>query len=140
MKRYLTLSIKAVSTFAFLAAGGAKLAGAEMMVQTFDAVGLGQWLRYVTGAVEIGGVILLWVPGLIGFGAGLLTATMTGAVLAHFLVLGPSAVPALVLGTLSAYIAWTNREDIPVFGLALNLQLNTNLNLASETPSRGRVY
>mgnify|MGYP001583515884 FL=1 len=120
MKRYLTLSIKAVSTFAFLAAGGAKLAGAEMMVQTFDAVGLGQWLRYVTGAVEIGGVILLWVPGLIGFGAGLLTATMTGAVLAHFLVLGPSAVPALVLGTLSAYIAWTNREDIPVFGTALS--------------------
>ncbi len=140
MKRYLTLGIKGTLTLAFLAAGGAKLAGAEVMVQTFDAVGLGQWLRYVTGAIEIGGVILLWVPGLIGFGAGLLTATMAGAVLAHFLILGPSAVPALVLGTLSAYIAWTNREDIPVFGLALNLQLNTNLNLASETPSRGRVY
>ena len=31
---------------AFLSAGAAKLAGAEMMVQTFDGVGLGQWFRY----------------------------------------------------------------------------------------------
>jgi putative oxidoreductase len=117
--KYVTLGIKAALTLAFLAAGGAKLAGVEMMVQTFDAIGLGQWFRYVTGAIEISGAILLWVPGLIGFGAGLLTATMTGAALAHFLILGPSAIPALVLGILSAYIAWTNREDIPVFGSAV---------------------
>ncbi|MDG1432262.1 MAG: DoxX family protein [Paracoccaceae bacterium] len=120
MKRYLTLGIKAFLTLAFLAAGGAKLAGAEMMVQTFDAVGLGQWFRYVTGAIEVAGAILLWVPSAIGLAAGLLTATMVGAVLAHTFILGPSAVPAVFLGVLSGYIAWTNRKDIPMIGTGLS--------------------
>ena len=29
----------------------AKLPGVEMMVGTFDAIGVGQWFRYVTGAI-----------------------------------------------------------------------------------------
>jgi putative oxidoreductase len=33
----------------FVMAGGSKLAGAPAMVQLFDAIGLGQWFRYVTG-------------------------------------------------------------------------------------------
>lgn len=116
MTRYITLAVKALLTLAFLMAGGAKLAGAEMMVQTFEAVGLGQWFRYVTGIIEVGAAILLWVPGLIGLGASLLAATMVGAVLAHLFILGPSALPAIVLGILSSYIAWTHKEDIPVVG------------------------
>lgn len=119
MTRYITLGIKALLTLAFATAGLAKLAGVEMMVGTFEAIGIGQWFRYVTGGIEVGAAILLWVPGLIGLGAGLLTATMIGAVLAHVLILGPSAVPALVLGLLSAYVAWQYRKDIPIIGSAL---------------------
>jgi putative oxidoreductase len=43
-----------------------------MMVQTFEAVGVGQWFRYVTGIIEIGGAALLWARGREVFGAGLL--------------------------------------------------------------------
>ena len=109
VKKYALLAIKALLTLAFVAAGGAKLAGAEMMVAVFDAIGWGQWFRYVTGIIEVGSAVLLWIPGLAWIGAGLLTATMAAAVLFHLLVLGPSAVPALILGILAAIILKTHR-------------------------------
>ena len=113
MQKYLVIAIRILVTAAFVAAGLAKLAGVEMMVATFDAIGVGQWFRYVTGLIEAGSAILLWVPGLQFIGAGLLVCTMTGAVLAHLLLLGPSALPALVLGVLAAYLAWNTRDQRP---------------------------
>ena len=109
---YVFLAIKALLTLAFVAAGGAKLMGVEMMVQTFDAIGWGQWFRYLTGVIEIGAAILLWVQGREAIGAGLLVATMAAAVLFHVFVLGPSLVPALVLGVLAAVILWHNRAQV----------------------------
>ena len=53
MKNYILLGVKILVSLAFVAAGLAKLAGAEMMVGTFDALGVGQWFRYVTGAIEL---------------------------------------------------------------------------------------
>jgi len=111
--KYAVLGIKAVLTLAFLAAGLSKFAGVEMMVATFDAVGVGQWFRYLTGALEIAGAILLWVKGREVYGAGLLTVTMVGAVIAHLAIIGPSAVPALLLGVLAAFIVWTHKADLP---------------------------
>lgn len=109
---YLSLGLRALLTLAFVAAGVAKLIGAEMMVATFDAVGVGQWFRYLTGLIEVGGAALLWLPGTQALGAALLGATMVGAVLAHFLILGPSAVPAIVLGLLSAAVLYLHRDQI----------------------------
>jgi hypothetical protein len=37
----------------FLFVGGLKLTGAPDLVALFDAIGLGQWLRYVTGSIEV---------------------------------------------------------------------------------------
>ena len=103
MNKTVLLIIRALLTAAFAAAGLAKLAGAEMMVQTFDAVGFGQWFRYVTGAIEVGSAIALWTPGLQAYAAGLLVCTMIGALIAHAMVLGlAGGVPALVLGALAA--------------------------------------
>jgi putative oxidoreductase len=110
--KYGLLTIKALLTFAFVTAGGAKLLGAEMMVQTFEAVGVGQWFRYVTGIIEIGGAVLLWARGREVFGAGLLLCTMIGAVLSHLFILGPSAVPALALGVLAAAVVFTHHDQI----------------------------
>ncbi|MGI9366222.1 MAG: DoxX family protein, partial [Rhizobiaceae bacterium] len=86
LKKYGLLVVKTLLTLAFLAAGLAKLAGAEMMVQTFEAVGIGQWFRYVTGLIEVGSAILLWIPGRQFVGSVLLVCTMIGAVLAHLLI------------------------------------------------------
>ena len=83
-----------------------------MMVATFDQVGLGQWLRYLTGIIELGGAVLLWLPGLQAVGAMVLGGTMVGAVLTHLFILGPSAVPAIVLGILCAAVLYLHRDQI----------------------------
>jgi hypothetical protein len=114
IKKYGLPAIKTLLTLAFIAAGLAKLSGAEMMVQTFEALGFGQWLRYVTGLIEIIAPALLWFHGRQIFGAGLLVCTMIGAVLAHVFIIGPSAVPALVLGLLAALVAYAHRDQITV--------------------------
>lgn len=109
--KYLSLGLRGFLTLAFVAAGIAKLAGAEMMVGTFEAIGVGQWFRYVTGAIEVAAPILLWLPGKQVAGAAVLGATMIGAVLAHLLILGPSAVPAVILGLICVAVIYLHREQ-----------------------------
>ena len=112
-KKWVLMGVKALLTLAVGAAGIAKLMGVEMMVQTFDAAGFGQWFRYVTGIIELGSAILLWVPGYAAYAAGLLVCTMIGAVIAHATVLGmDTAVGAVVLGLLSALTLWVNRAQL----------------------------
>lgn len=110
---YLSIGLRAVLTLVFVAAGFAKLSGVEMMVETFDALGMGQWLRYLTGGIEIIGATLLWVPNRQSVGAALLGGTMVGAVLSHWLIIGPSAVPAIALGLLAAAVLYIYRGQIP---------------------------
>lgn len=94
----------------FLGAGYAKLTGAEEMVGNFEVLGVGQWLRYVTGGIEVAAGLLLLMPRLAGIGALLLVGTMAGAVATHlFTPLGGSPVPALVLGLLAGVVAWGRR-------------------------------
>ena len=92
--RIALIIVKVLLTLAFLAAGIGKLIGAPMMVETFDTIGLGQWFRYVTGIIEVGGAVLLWVPRRQSWGAALLGATMVGAVLAHVVLLAVEAAGA----------------------------------------------
>ncbi len=80
----------------FLFAGGSKLVGAPAMVNLFAAIGLGQWFRYVTGAIEISAAVALLIPSAAPFGAILLVPTMFGAATAN-LFLGQSPVVPLVL-------------------------------------------
>ena len=110
--KYLSYGLRGLLTLAFVAAGGAKLAGIEMMVGTFDAIGVGQWFRYLTGIIEVGAAILLWLPGKQVLAAALLGATMVGAVLAHLLILGPSAVPAVILGLICVAVIYLHREQV----------------------------
>lgn len=110
--KYLSIGLRALLTLAFVSAGGAKLAGAEMMVGTFEAIGVGQWFRYATGAIEIGAAVLLWLPGRQALASALLGATMVGALLAHLLILGPSAVPAVILGLICAVVLYLHKDQI----------------------------
>ena len=103
------LAFQTVLSGAFLLAGGSKLAGAPALVALFDAIGIGQWFRYVTGAIEVVSAIALLVPALAPFGAVALVATMLGAIAAHVFVLGVSpALPAVLLLAALA-VAWARR-------------------------------
>jgi uncharacterized membrane protein YphA (DoxX/SURF4 family)/quercetin dioxygenase-like cupin family protein len=98
--------LQIVTAAGFLMAGFATLSGYPMMVETFEKVGVGQWFRYLTGAIEVASAVLLLIPRLTPVGAALLVCTMTGAVLAHLLVVGGSPAAALVLGCFAAIILW----------------------------------
>jgi putative oxidoreductase len=116
--RYIAISLRVILTLAFVGAGGGKLVGVEMMVMTFDQIGFGQWLRYLTGLIEVLGVALLWMPRKQVIGAALLGGTMVGAVMTHWFILGPSAVPAIVLGLVCTTVIYIYRYQIhKVFGM-----------------------
>ena len=93
----------------FLFAGASKLAGTAAMVQLFAAIGLGQWFRYVTGAIEVVASLTLLVPSLAFFGAAALAATMVGAIATHVFIAGGSPAPAIVLLAVTAVVAWARR-------------------------------
>jgi uncharacterized membrane protein YphA (DoxX/SURF4 family) len=94
----------------FLMAGFSKLSGDPQMVGLFDAIGLGQWFRYLTGSLEIVGAVLLLIPRLCGLGALLLVGTMLGAVATHLFVVGGSPLPAIILLVVTGVIAWGRRQ------------------------------
>ncbi|MFC6160800.1 DoxX family protein [Kribbella jiaozuonensis] len=96
----------------FVMASLPKLTGDPVMVDLFNAVGAGQWLRDVVGALELAGAIGLLVPRLCGLAALGLAMLMVGATLTNIVALGAS--PAIPIGYLlvAAVIAWFRRESI----------------------------
>ncbi|MEM6386107.1 MAG: DoxX family protein [Pseudomonadota bacterium] len=117
--QFFPIGLRVLLTFVFVAAGGAKLFGASMMVETFDAIGWGQWFRYVTAIVELGAAAMLWVPVLSILGGSMLFATMVCGALFHLFVIGPSAVPALVLAMLSLTLLWVDRTKLQLLMVRL---------------------
>ena len=109
LQNRLVWGVRIVLALAFAAAGGAKLAGVPMMVATFEAVGIGQWFRYLTGAIEVAGAVMLLLPGVALYAGLLLGATMVGATISHLMVVPGSPVPAIVLGLLCALVVWHQR-------------------------------
>jgi uncharacterized membrane protein YphA (DoxX/SURF4 family) len=101
--------LQVAATGMFLMAGFSKLAGAPEMVVLFDAVGVGQWFRYVTGSMEVLGAVLLLVPRLSGVGALLLACVMVGATASHLFVIGGNPLMPLVLLAVTVAIALGRR-------------------------------
>ena len=93
----------------FIAAGGAKLAGAAAMVELFAKVGLGQWFRYFTGLLEVAAGIGLLISGYAFYAAVLLAIVMAGAFIAHVTVLGSSPAAPVVLFVLAGIIAYLRK-------------------------------
>jgi putative oxidoreductase len=94
----------------FLMVGFLKLSGDPQMVALFQAIGLGQWFRYVTGSLEVLGAVLLLIPRLSELGALLLVGVTLGAVTTHLFVIGGDPLPAIILLIVTGIIAWGRRE------------------------------
>lgn len=108
-KTAMVWTLQVASAAMFLFAGSQKLTGNPAMVQVFEAIGIGQWFRYVTGAIEVVSAVLLLVPSLAFYGAVALALTMAGAVFTHLALLGGSPAAALVLFVATTAIAWIRR-------------------------------
>ncbi|PCI86232.1 MAG: DoxX family protein [Hyphomicrobiales bacterium] len=113
VKKYGFLAMMALTTFAFVAAGGMKLSGAEQMHASFGMMGLPIWFGYFIGACEIAGGIGIWVRKLSGLAAAGLFIIMAGAIYFHVNYTPISmAIPALVLAIFAAIIFVKRRKDI----------------------------
>ncbi|MFC3448757.1 DoxX family protein [Amycolatopsis speibonae] len=87
--------------------------------QTFAEIGLGQWLRYVTGVLEVGGAIGLLVPRFGGPSALLLAGVMVGASVTELFILtnGDPVLP-LILLIFTATLAWFHQDQTrTLFGI-----------------------
>jgi putative oxidoreductase len=104
-------ALQALLALMFAMAGLSKVFGDPAMVEMFATIGVGQWFRYVVGALEISGAVGILVPRLSGPAALGLVCLMAGAILTNLLVLGAS--PLLPLGLLvaSAVVAWCRRPS-----------------------------
>lgn len=96
----------------FLKAGSAKLTGDPLMVGLFNAIGFGQWFRFLTGALEVAGAIALAIPAAAVYGAVVLTFVMAGAVLTHVVLLGGNAAPAAILLAAMLIVVYGRKEQL----------------------------
>ena len=110
-------AIQSLLAFAFLVAGGMKLAGLKMHVDQFDEWGYPQWFRTVTGSVEVVGAVGLtvgiWYPE-VAIAAGIwLVGTMIGAAYTDLFRSSDRTkvmAPALLLGLAAAVVVLRSIE------------------------------
>jgi uncharacterized membrane protein YphA (DoxX/SURF4 family) len=98
----------------FAVAAAPKLFGDPATIATFETIGFGQWLRYLTGACELAGAIGLLIPRLSGLAALGLAGVMVGATVTNlFLIPGmaPAAVVTILLGVVFVLIARARRPE-----------------------------
>ena len=94
----------------FLMVGFLKLSGDPQLVGLFEAIGLGQWFRYLTGTLEVAGAFLLLIPRTSGLGALMLAGVMVGAVVTNVFIVGGSPLMAIILLVVTSVIAWGRRQ------------------------------
>jgi len=91
----------------FLLVGGAKLIGRHDMVELFRSIGVGQWLRYLTGVLEVAGAAFMIVPLASGASAVMLGAVMISATLIELFVLRRPPIAAMACLSGHTYVAWS---------------------------------
>jgi len=91
----------------FFLVGGAKLMGRSDMVDLFRSIGVGQWLRYVTGLLEVFGAAFMVIPLASGASALVLGTVMISATLIELFVLRRPPIAAMACLSAHTYVAWS---------------------------------
>jgi len=104
--------LRVVVAALFLFAGVMKLSGQPMMVAEFDTVGLGQWFRYFTGAVEVVGAVVTLIPSVSVLGAVLLLAVDAGAFVAQVAAIHMDWIHTIVIGAVIAALVYLQRDAL----------------------------
>ncbi len=99
----------------FVGVGATKFESQSLWVGMFNDIGLGNWFRYLTGALQVAGGLLMLVPRTAAIGATIAALTMAGAVATHLFVLptgfGGAVIPlALLIFTLA--VGFRRTEEI----------------------------
>jgi putative oxidoreductase len=103
----------------FFLVGGAKLIGRHDMIELFRSIGVGQWLRYVTGAFEVAGAAFMVIPLASGASAVMLGVIMISATLIELFVLRRPPIAAMACLSAHTYVAWGRLLHRPVSAEAI---------------------
>jgi len=98
----------------FFLVGGAKLIGRHDMIELFRNIGIGQWLRYVTGVFEVAGAAFMVIPLASGASAVALGIIMISATLIELFVLRRPPIAAMACLSAHTYVAWGRLLHRPV--------------------------
>jgi uncharacterized membrane protein YphA (DoxX/SURF4 family) len=104
--------LRIVLALLFVATGLSKLSGQPMMVTEFDTIGLGQWFRYLTGALEVIAAIAVLVPAASAFGALLMVCVAAGAFITQIGVLHMDWIHTVVIALVAGTAAFLQRDRI----------------------------
>ena len=103
-------ALRVLVALTFLLAAAMKLTGQPMMVVEFQQVGLGQWFRYFTGALELAGGIAILVPSVSAFAAVVLLALDVGAFITQIAVLHGDWIHTVVIGAILSAAIYLQRD------------------------------
>ena len=96
----------------FVMAGLAKVFGDPAMIEMFATISVGQWFRYVVGALELAGAVGLLIPRLTGLAALGLVCLMVGAVATNVFILGANPLLPIVLALVGLLVVWGRRSRL----------------------------
>ena len=106
--------LRVVVGLMFLVIAATKLIGTADTVEYFEAIGWGQWFRYLTGSLDLVGAVLLFVPRCTFYGAVVLISSVgTATVLSMTVLRGDPqwgdlamVLQPLILTSLTVALAW----------------------------------
>jgi uncharacterized membrane protein YphA (DoxX/SURF4 family) len=107
-----TWVVQVVVGLMFVGGGLAKLFGDPTMVDLFDEIGAGDWLRYLVGACEVAGGIGLLIPWLCALAAAALSALVVGAIITNVAVVDENPALPIVYLVVLAVITWRRRDRL----------------------------
>ena len=112
-RQILTWILRVLLGLLFLAIGIEKLTGTQGTIPFFDAIGWGQWFRYVSGAADTAGAILILIPRSTFYGAITITCTVgLGTYLCFTMPLYNPIFP-LAMTLLAAILAFLTKRPKP---------------------------
>ncbi|HTZ60941.1 MAG TPA: DoxX family membrane protein [Acidobacteriaceae bacterium] len=104
--RVITWLLRVLIGLIFTGIGIEKLTGTMGTIPFFDAIGWGQWFRYASGALDLAGGLLTFVPRWTPVGAGIITFTVgLGTYLCYAKALFNPLFP-LVMTLLAGTLVW----------------------------------
>lgn len=110
--------LRALMAALFLFAAYMKLSGNPQMVAEFGKVGLGDWLRVVTGVLELAGGVLILVPTFSALAAILLLCIDIGAFVAQLTAIHDDWIHPLPIAAILIAIIYLQRGALRArFGL-----------------------
>ena len=110
--RVASWSVRIALALIFVATGVTKILSVQQLVDGFALIGIGQWFRYFTGAIEISGALLLLWPLTSAFGALILLAVSVGAFFVQLLIMHGDVVHTLVLVAVSGWLFWAGWDAL----------------------------